>query len=217
VYWINQAPCNQDPSSRRKGSKYFTSKTEKDPGVEMTDAATGKSTEKSTGKRKIQKSSKELQDGNKSLPAKKIAKHEEDDEDDFVAPSKKKTPVKPPLSKKSKVESSVEAPGKTLGVDEDEEDRMDEDVKTPSKAAGRGRGRGGRGAGVAPGGRGRGGGGRGFNFGERKDPPHKGEKVTLLSFLSEYKKLKSPTLNCLFYFSAICRKSQRAPLTVYLV
>ncbi|ONM26978.1 Replication factor C subunit 1 [Zea mays] len=54
---------------------------------------------------------------------------------------------------------------------------MDEDAKTPSKGAGRGRGRGGRGgAGAAPGGRGRGG-GRGFmNFGERKDPPHKGEK-----------------------------------------
>jgi hypothetical protein len=55
---------------------------------------------------------------------------EEDDEEDFVAPSRKKTPVKPPPSKKSKVESSVEASGKTVHVDEDEEDRMDEDVKT---------------------------------------------------------------------------------------
>jgi replication factor C subunit 1 len=216
VYWINQAPCNQDPSPRGKASKYFASKTEKDSDVEIADVAMGKSAEKSTGKRKFQKGSKELEDDKKSLPAKKISMVEEDDEEDFVSPSRKKTPVKPPPSKKSKVESSVEASGKTVGVDEDDEDRMDEDVKTPSKTAGRGRGRGrgGRGAGAAPGGRGRGGGGRGFNFGERKDPPHKGEKVTLFSFLSEYQKLKCPTINCLLYFSAICRKSQRAPLTV---
>jgi replication factor C subunit 1 len=185
VYWINQAPCNQDPSPRGKASKYFASKTEKDSDVEIADVAMGKSAEKSTGKRKFQKGSKELEDVKKSLPAKKISMVEEDDEEDFVSPSRKKTPVKPPPSKKSKVESSVEASGKTVGVDEDDEDRMDEDVKTPSKTAGRGRGRGGRGAGAAPGGRGRGGGGRGFNFGERKDPPHKGEKVTLFSFLSE--------------------------------
>uniref|UniRef100_A0A453SH80 BRCT domain-containing protein n=1 Tax=Aegilops tauschii subsp. strangulata TaxID=200361 RepID=A0A453SH80_AEGTS len=70
------------------------------------------------------------------------------------------------------------AHGKTTSHDDDGgEDRMDEDAKTPSKAAGTARGRGGRGAGATPGGRGRGGGGRGFmNFGERKDPPHKGEK-----------------------------------------
>ncbi|GJN23699.1 hypothetical protein PR202_gb11368 [Eleusine coracana subsp. coracana] len=214
------APCNQDPSARKRTSKYFASKTEKDSNVEMTDAVVGKTTEKSTGKRKIQKSSKELEDDDNHLPVKKIFKDEEDDDEDFVAPSIKKTPMKPPPSKKSKVESSVEAPGKTVGSDEgEEEDRMDEVVKTPSKAAGRGRGRGrgrggrgagaapekivgneseedrmdedvktpskaagrgrgGRGAGAAPGGRGRGGGGgRGFmNFGERKDPPHKGEK-----------------------------------------
>ncbi|TVT96853.1 hypothetical protein EJB05_57930 [Eragrostis curvula] len=171
------APCNQDPSGRRKTSKYFASKTEKDSDVEMTDAATGKSTEKSTPKRKNQKNSKELREDIIPLPSK--IKDEDDDNDDFVAPSsKRKTPVKPPPSKKSKVESNVEAPGKTAGIDEaEEEDKMDEDVKTPSKAAGRGRGRGGRGAGAAPAGRGRGGGGRGFmNFGERKDPPHKGEK-----------------------------------------
>ncbi|GJN25335.1 hypothetical protein PR202_gb13151 [Eleusine coracana subsp. coracana] len=216
------APCNQDPSVRKRTSKYFASKTEKDSDVEMTDAVAGKSTEKSTGKRKIQKSCKELEDDDSHLLAKKIFKDEEDDDEDFVAPSKNKTPMKPPPSKKSKVESSVEAPGNTVGIDEvEEEDRMDEVVKTPSKAAGRGRGgergrgrggrsagvapektvgdegeedrmdedvktpskaagrgRGGRGAGAAPGERGRGGGGgRGFmNFGERKDPPHKGEK-----------------------------------------
>ncbi|TVU24912.1 hypothetical protein EJB05_27377 [Eragrostis curvula] len=171
----SMAPCNQDPSGRRKTSKYFASKTEKDSDVEMTDAATGKSTEKSTPKRKNQKNSKELREDIIPLPS----KIKDEDDDDFVAPSsKRKTPVKPPPSKKSKVESNVEAPGKTAGIEEaEEEDKMDEDVKTPSKAAGRGRGRGGRGAGAAPAGRGRGGGGRGFmNFGERKDPPHKGEK-----------------------------------------
>ncbi|RLM69756.1 replication factor C subunit 1 [Panicum miliaceum] len=173
------ASCDHDPSARRKTSKYFGSKAEKDSDVEMADAAAGKSTDKSAAKRKLQKGSNELKDGNKPLPAKKMSNDDKDDDDDFVAPSKKKTPVKPPPSKKPKVEPNVEAPGRTTGTDDGEEDdKMDEDTKTPSKGAGRGRGRGGgRGGGAAPGGRGRGGGGRGFmNFGERKDPPHKGEK-----------------------------------------
>lgn len=57
-----------------------------------------------------------------------------------------------------------------------EESIEDKDTKTPLKSGGRGRG--GVGASGAPaGGRGRGGGRGGFmNFGERKDPPHKGEK-----------------------------------------
>ncbi|KAM0864037.1 hypothetical protein ACQ4PT_044193 [Festuca glaucescens] len=232
---------NQDASARRKTSKYFAPKTERDSDV----------TEKILPKRKLQKSSNELEDDSKPLAANKVLKdEEEDDDDDFVAPSKKKTPVKPPPSKKLKAASNDDdgdermdedaktpskaagrgrgrgrggrgaaqaktaspdddgggenrmdedaktpskatgrgrgrgrggrgggtAHGKTTGLDDDgEEDRMDEDDKTPSKAAGRGRG--GRGAGATPGGRGRGGGGRGFmNFGERKDPPHKGEK-----------------------------------------
>lgn len=151
---------NQDTSARRKTSKYFAPKTEQDSDV----------TEKSLTKRKLQKSSDEFEDDSKPLAANKVLK-DEDDDDDFVAPSKRKTPVKPPPSKKLKAASN----------DDDEDERMDEDAKTPSKAAGRGRGRGrgrgGRGAGATPGGRGRGGGGRGFmNFGERKDPPHKGEK-----------------------------------------
>nr|CAD1822344.1 unnamed protein product [Ananas comosus var. bracteatus] len=59
--------------------------------------------------------------------------------------------------------------------DNDVEELDDEDAATPLKAAGRGRG--GRGSGATAGGRGRGGGRGGFmNFGERKDPPHKGEK-----------------------------------------
>lgn len=170
--------CDHDPSARKKTSKYFGSKTEKDSDVDMADAAVEKGTDKTASKRKLQKCSNELKDDSKPLPAKRLSKDEEDDNDDFVAPSKKKTPVKTPPAKKPKVGSNVEAPGKTSGVDDGEdEDGMDEDAKTPSKGAGRGRGRGGRGAGGAPAGRGRGGGGRGFmNFGERKDPPHKGEK-----------------------------------------
>lgn len=67
--------------------------------------------------------------------------------------------------------------GRKMDVDESDDDGSDEkDIKTP-KSGGRGRG---RGAAATPAsGRGRGGGGRGgfMNFGERKDPPHKGEKV----------------------------------------
>ncbi|KAF0895658.1 hypothetical protein E2562_014277 [Oryza meyeriana var. granulata] len=205
------APCDQDCSARRKTSKYFASKTEKEE-----DASAGKGSGRGLSKRKLQKGSDELEDDMKPLPATGVHKEEDDDDDDFVAPSKKKTPVKLPPSKKLKGASNTEAHGKTVGLDDDDsEDKMDEDAKTPSKAAGRGRGRGrgrggrgagaahgksvgldddgeedrmdedaktpskaaGRGRGGATGGRGRGGGGRGFmNFGERKDPPHKGEK-----------------------------------------
>lgn len=61
-------------------------------------------------------------------------------------------------------------------MDADESDAEDMDDKDAKSAKPGGRGRGGRGA--PAGGRGRGGGGRGgfMNFGERKDPPHKGEK-----------------------------------------
>ncbi|XP_057808112.1 LOW QUALITY PROTEIN: replication factor C subunit 1 [Salvia miltiorrhiza] len=63
----------------------------------------------------------------------------------------------------------------SMDVDKsDAEDMDDKDVKSVKPG---GRGRGGRGAPAS--GRGRGGGGRGggfMNFGERKDPPHKGEK-----------------------------------------
>ncbi|GER53079.1 replication factor C subunit 1 [Striga asiatica] len=59
------------------------------------------------------------------------------------------------------------------GMDVDESDEDDKSAKTINPG---GRGRGGKSA--PAGGRGRGGGGRGgfMNFGERKDPPHKGEK-----------------------------------------
>ncbi|KAI5667092.1 hypothetical protein M9H77_16945 [Catharanthus roseus] len=68
----------------------------------------------------------------------------------------------------------------SIAVDESDEDGADEKAGKSLKS-GTGRGRGGGAASAAPaGGRGRGGGGRGgfMNFGERKDPPHKGEKET---------------------------------------
>ncbi|KAL6511078.1 replication factor C subunit 1 [Orobanche gracilis] len=64
---------------------------------------------------------------------------------------------------------------KAMDVDERDEEDMDyKDDDKSVKPAGRGRG----GKSASAGGRGRGGGGRGgfMNFGERKDPPHKGEK-----------------------------------------
>lgn len=66
-------------------------------------------------------------------------------------------------------------PKKSADLEESDED----DEKNAVSAKSGGRGRGGRGASTqAAGGRGRGGGRGGFmNFGERKDPPHKGEKV----------------------------------------
>lgn len=62
-----------------------------------------------------------------------------------------------------------------MDIDESD-DEDDSKTKSSMKASGRGRGRGGPTA--SSGGRGRGGSGRGgfMNFGERKDPPHKGEK-----------------------------------------
>lgn len=148
----SMAACDQDCSARRKTSKYFASKTEKEE-----DTSAGKGTGRGLPKRKLQKVSDELEDDMKPLPAKEVHKEEEDDDDDdFVAPSKRKTPVKPPPSKKLKGASTAEAHGKT-GLDDDNEDKMDEDAKTPSKASGsgrgrgRGRGRGGRGAGAAHG------------------------------------------------------------------
>ncbi|PIN00826.1 hypothetical protein CDL12_26673 [Handroanthus impetiginosus] len=72
------------------------------------------------------------------------------------------------------------SPTTAKGKDADEDDAEDMDDADAKSVKPAGRGRGGRGA--PGGGRGRGGGGRGgfMNFGERKDPPHKGEKVKRL-------------------------------------
>ncbi|CAN1251725.1 Replication factor C subunit 1, partial [Linum perenne] len=97
-----------------------------------------------------------------------------------------KTPAKRKIQSESNPPVKATPPRKVQKVEDDEDDdavvkdESEEDeveeTEQPPKAAGRGRG--GRGAaGASAGGRGRGGGRGGFmNFGERKDPPHKGEK-----------------------------------------
>ncbi|KAL2905275.1 Replication factor C subunit 1 [Bienertia sinuspersici] len=92
-----------------------------------------------------------------------------------LVPKKKSADTAP--SKKQKGSSGRGIVKKNVDIDESDEE-MDEDKKTPTpiKSAGRGRGRGAASASAASG-RGRAAGRGGFmNFGERKDPPHKGEK-----------------------------------------
>lgn len=157
----------QDSSGRRKTSKYFASSTATESGIKET-PKDEKLSRKDATKRKKEKDIEELQDDIKPAPAKKLHK---DEDDDFVATPKKKIPAEFKPSKKLKSDDMD---------DNDVEELDDEDAATPVKAAGRGRG--GRGSGATAGGRGRGrGGGRGgfMNFGERNDPPHKGEKVNI--------------------------------------
>ncbi|KAL8147962.1 hypothetical protein AgCh_005334 [Apium graveolens] len=105
--------------------------------------------------------------------AKKAMDLDESDEDDLKAKVTKSTPKSAGRGRGKKAVSAAPA-----DESEDDAEADDKDTKSPKPA---GRGRGGRGASAAApgGGRGRGGGGgRGgfMNFGERKDPPHKGEK-----------------------------------------
>lgn len=108
--------------------------------------------------------------------SKKIHKANEDDGDDYVLPTNKKKLADSTPTKKLKSGSGRGIPVKSEDLEENDEDD-EKDAVSPLKSGGRGRG--GRGASTqAAGGRGRGGGRGGFmNFGERKDPPHKGEKV----------------------------------------
>ncbi|XP_068650919.1 replication factor C subunit 1 isoform X2 [Aristolochia californica] len=142
----------QDKAGRRKTSKYFASNTSESS--EKQKQADEIKPEKSQAKRKTSKS--------------------DDDDDDFVPSSARNKPAEVSPAKKLKSGSGKGIRQKS--VDGDEDDDVDEAVKTPLKGSGRGGG-GGR-AGTGPsGGRGRGGGRGGFmNFGERKDPPNKGLK-----------------------------------------
>lgn len=169
-------PGTQENSGRRKTSKYFATTTATESGSKQT-TKHEKVTEKSPAKRKAQTISKDFEDDVKPVPAKRF--HKDEDDDDFVPSNNKKKAAEVKPSRKLKSESGGVS---KKSVDKDDDDDYDEDeldnkyVETPVKAGGRGRG--GRGAGAAAGGRGRGGGRGGFmNFGERKDPPHKGEKV----------------------------------------
>lgn len=160
-----QVHGGQENSGRRKTSKYFATDKQK-PKEE-------KETEELPAKRKTQKDSDESL---KSPPSKKVHKVDVDDDDDFVLPSSRKNSVDVTPSKKLKIGSGRGVTKKPVDVEEGDEDD-DKNIETPLRSGGRGRG--GRGSSAAPaGGRGRGGGRGGFmNFGERKDPPHKGEKV----------------------------------------
>ncbi|KAB2634086.1 replication factor C subunit 1 [Pyrus ussuriensis x Pyrus communis] len=152
----------QENSGRRKTSKYFPTDKPKDE----------KGTTEVPAKRKPHKDPDESV---KPSPAKKAHKVDDDDDDDFVSPNSKKKSVDATPSKKLKSTSGTGIPQKVTAIDEggDEDEKV---AKSSLKPAGRGRG--GRGASAVPaGGRGRGAGRGGFmNFGERKDPPHKGEK-----------------------------------------
>ncbi|XP_054813026.1 replication factor C subunit 1 isoform X2 [Prosopis cineraria] len=149
----------QDSSGKRKTSKYLaTDKNKKDE----------KEALELPAKRKIPKDSEDLQ---KPL-TKKI--HLDEDDDSALLKSKRKSVDTTPI-KKFKGESGREIPLKSTDLEESDEDGVKADV-SPIKSGGRGCG--GRGTSAqSSSGRGRGGGRSGFvNFGERKDPPHKGEK-----------------------------------------
>ncbi|XP_078172068.1 replication factor C subunit 1-like isoform X3 [Carex rostrata] len=152
---VQRNPLWLSQRNRKKTSKYFASSRSKEVPKD----------EKPPAKRKTQI---ETKGEPKPTPAKKPhvekkPKEETEEDDDFV---------KPVAAKKSKGASRTAVARKSVAVkDELEEEEL------PTKGAGRGRGSGERGTGSASGGRGRGGGRGGFmNFGERQDPPHKGEK-----------------------------------------
>ncbi|KAI3939095.1 hypothetical protein MKX01_001963 [Papaver californicum] len=171
----------QESSGRKKTSRYFATKADKSKDEQEV--------EKTVAKRKPQESSKALDDDVKAPPVKKVHKAKEEKNGDSKPPTMKKLlkakeeeaddddVFEPSPAKKLK---SVPRKGVKKSVEIDQNDEDDDEVGcTPRKPAGRGSG--GRSSAAAPAGgrgRGRGGGGRGgfMNFGERKDPPHKGEK-----------------------------------------
>ncbi|CAK7332077.1 unnamed protein product [Dovyalis caffra] len=153
----------QEGSGRRKTSKYFA--VNKQRPKEDNEA------EELPAKRKTKNDGDQSE---KPRPSKKVHKADDDEEDDdFALPNKKNDATS---SKKLKSGSGRGVASKSVDVNESDDDDG-KDTESPLKSGGRGRG--GRGAsGASAGGRGRGGGRGGFmNFGERKDPPHKGEKV----------------------------------------
>ncbi|KAJ4762451.1 Replication factor C subunit 1 [Rhynchospora pubera] len=189
----------QEAPSRKKTSKYFASSSKEEASKE------GSKDEKSPGKRKIQTPIKEEfkpTPAKKPHVEKKVKDEEIEEDDDFVKPAaakkskgasgtavaRKSVTVKDELEEEESPAkgarrgrgsggrggaSGTAAARKSVAV----KDELEEE-EAPAKGARRGRGSGGRGAGSASGGRGGRGGGRGgfMNFGERKDPPHKGEK-----------------------------------------
>ncbi|KAG5248303.1 replication factor [Salix suchowensis] len=152
----------QEGSGRRKTSKYFAANKQKHKGDEEVEDLPAKRKAQNDGVQSV-----------KAPPSKKVRKVEDDEEDDDFSVPKKKNGASP--SKKLKSSSGRVIAQKPVDVNESDEDDV-KNIESPLKSGGRGRG--GRGVSGAPsGGRGRGSGRGGFmNFGERKDPPHKGEK-----------------------------------------
>ena len=158
---LTKVPRGQENSGRRKTSKYFPAEKQK-----LKDE---QGTVELPAKRKVQNDSSE-----KPSPLKKPNRADVDD--DFVLPkSKSSLDVTPSKKLKSGLGRGVAQ--KVVNIDESDEDDA-KDLESPVKSGGRGRG--GRGASAVPAsGRGRSGRGGYMNFGERKDPPHKGEKVKI--------------------------------------
>lgn len=186
----------QETAGRRKTSKYFATDKVK---------AKEEKVEEVSAKRKAQNAGGSSSANEKPPPAKRIHKAEDDDFvpsvssiGSGVTPSKKsasgsgrgsvqknvisddsdddlknkKSDLKP--AGRGRGGRAAQTSGKGIPPDE-----SDDDASAVKNTKSCGRGRGGKGPSAAPsGGRGRGGGGRGgfMNFGERKDPPHKGEK-----------------------------------------
>ncbi|WJX43916.1 replication factor C subunit 1 [Trifolium repens] len=192
-------PEGQTSSGRRKTSKYFNTDKPKAKEEVETQALSAKrktmkdsneddedDTVRPTNQKKLAGSTptKKLKSGSgRGIPQKPVDLDEsdEDDQKDVVSS------IKSGGRGRGGRGASTQATGgrgrgggrgttqKSADLEEIDEDD-DKNAVSPAKSGGRGRG--GRGASTqASGGRGRGGGRGGFmNFGERKDPPHKGEK-----------------------------------------
>ncbi|XP_052485721.1 replication factor C subunit 1 [Gossypium raimondii] len=196
----DSVPGGQENSGRRKTSKYFPAEKQKPKDEQENEELPVKrkvqneSSEKAPPSKKPSKvdvdddfvlpksknsvdvtPSKKLKSGSGKGVAQKAVDIDESDEDDV---KDLKSPVKPGGKVRGgRGASKGPAGGRGRGGDIDESDEEDiKDLESPVKSGGRARG--GRGASTgSASGRGRGGGRGGFmNFGERKDPPHKGEK-----------------------------------------
>ncbi|GAU41667.1 hypothetical protein TSUD_272510, partial [Trifolium subterraneum] len=199
---VKTVPEVQTSSGRRKTSKYFnTDKPKAKEEVETPALPAKRKTMKesneddeddsvlASNKKKLAgfTPTKKLKSGSgRGIPQKPVDLDESDEDDQKDAVS----PIKSGGRGRGGRGASTQATGgrgrgggrgttqKSADLEEiDEAD--DKNAVSPAKSGGRGRG--GRGASTqASGGRGRGGGGGGrggfMNFGERKDPPHKGEK-----------------------------------------
>lgn len=169
-------PSGGESTGRRITSKYFASEKHKDKDTKETEEPPIKQKspqdpKESPAKRKFQMDN---EGSPKASPLKKSNKIVDNDDDAVFSSSRKNMSEVTP-NKKLKSGSGKGITQKPLEIEASD----DEETKgTVSSLKPSGRGRGGRGSSAATGGgRGRGGGRGGFmNFGERKDPPHKGEK-----------------------------------------